>query len=34
MIENGRVILAGESKDLLGDEMIKRAYLGALKTDR
>jgi len=28
VIENGRVILAGESEDLLGDEMIRKAYLG------
>ena len=28
VIENGCVILAGASTDLLGDEMIKKAYLG------
>jgi branched-chain amino acid transport system ATP-binding protein len=28
VIENGRVILEGKGKDLLGDEMIKKAYLG------
>ncbi len=28
VIENGRVILEGNSQDLLGDEMIKKAYLG------
>jgi branched-chain amino acid transport system ATP-binding protein len=28
VIENGSVILEGNGKDLLGDEMIKRAYLG------
>jgi branched-chain amino acid transport system ATP-binding protein len=28
VIENGRVVLEGESKDLLGSEMIKKAYLG------
>ena len=28
VIENGRVILAGKSKELLGDEMVKKAYLG------
>ncbi len=28
VIENGRVILEGESKGLLGDELIKKAYLG------
>jgi branched-chain amino acid transport system ATP-binding protein len=28
VIENGRIILEGESKALLGDDMIKRAYLG------
>ena len=28
VIENGRVILKGPSNDLLGDDMIKKAYLG------
>ena len=28
VIENGRVVLEGKGKDLLGDEMIKRAFLG------
>jgi branched-chain amino acid transport system ATP-binding protein len=28
VIENGNVILAGPSQDLLGNEMIKKAYLG------
>lgn len=28
VIENGRVILTGQSRDLLGNEMIKKAYLG------
>jgi branched-chain amino acid transport system ATP-binding protein len=28
VIENGRVILEGQSQNLLGDDMIKKAYLG------
>jgi branched-chain amino acid transport system ATP-binding protein len=28
VLENGRVVLEGESKDLLNEEMIKKAYLG------
>jgi branched-chain amino acid transport system ATP-binding protein len=28
VIENGRVILDGKGQDLLGDEMIRKAYLG------
>lgn len=28
VIENGHVILEGKGKDLLGDDMIKKAYLG------
>lgn len=28
VIENGRVVLEGKGKDLLGDEMIKKAFLG------
>jgi len=28
VLENGRVILAGESKELLQEELIKKAYLG------
>jgi branched-chain amino acid transport system ATP-binding protein len=28
VIENGRVVLEGKGKDLLGDEMVKKAYLG------
>ena len=28
VVENGRIILAGESKALLENELIKKAYLG------
>jgi branched-chain amino acid transport system ATP-binding protein len=28
VLENGRVILAGESKQLLQEELIRKAYLG------
>jgi branched-chain amino acid transport system ATP-binding protein len=28
VLENGRVILAGESKKLLKEELIRKAYLG------
>lgn len=28
VLENGRIILSGESKDLLQEEMIRKAYLG------
>jgi len=28
VLENGRVILAGESEKLLSEELIKKAYLG------
>jgi branched-chain amino acid transport system ATP-binding protein len=28
VLENGRVILAGESKNLLQEELIRKAYLG------
>jgi branched-chain amino acid transport system ATP-binding protein len=28
VIENGRVILAGESEKLLSEELIRKAYLG------
>jgi len=28
VIENGRVVLEGKGKDLLGDDMVKKAYLG------
>ena len=28
VLENGRIILSGASKELLEEEMIKKAYLG------
>lgn len=28
VIENGRIVLAGEARDLLGNEHVKKAYLG------
>ena len=28
VLENGRVVLEGKSRDLLEEEMIKKAYLG------
>ena len=28
VLENGRIVLAGSGRDLLGDEHVKRAYLG------
>jgi branched-chain amino acid transport system ATP-binding protein len=28
VLENGRLVLAGRGRDLLGDERLKRAYLG------
>ena len=29
VLENGRVVLSGTGKELLGNEMVKKAYLGA-----
>jgi branched-chain amino acid transport system ATP-binding protein len=28
VLENGRVVLSGRSRDLAGDEKVKKAYLG------
>ncbi|GAI46631.1 unnamed protein product, partial [marine sediment metagenome] len=28
VLENGRVVLEGESKELLQEELVKKAYLG------
>jgi len=28
VLENGRVVLEGKGRDLLGDERLKKAYLG------
>ncbi|MBF0530187.1 MAG: branched-chain amino acid ABC transporter ATP-binding protein, partial [Deltaproteobacteria bacterium] len=28
VLEHGRVVLAGESRDLLADENVRKAYLG------
>jgi branched-chain amino acid transport system ATP-binding protein len=33
VMEQGRIVLEGESRDLLGDEKVLRAYLGRAQAD-